>query len=181
MNNTEQKVVSVIYELTTNRSNGEVIESVTDENPLTFISGTGNLLPAFEDQLTNLSIGEKFSFSIACDNAYGMPNEKAVIDLPLDAFYVEGKIDEELVQIGNIVPMRDQTGNRLNGKIIGVSENSVKMDFNHPLAGDDLHFQGTIVGVRLATEEEILHGHIHGENSCEAGGCGEEGHSCNCH
>jgi len=181
MNNSEQKVVSVIYELTTSRSNGEVIEKVTDENPLTFISGTGNLLPAFEDQLSRLTIGEDFNFSIPCAEAYGWPNDKAIIDLPVDAFYVDGKMDEELVQMGNIVPMRDQSGNRLDGKIIGIAEDLVKMDFNHPLAGDDLHFQGTIVGVRAATEEEISHGHIHGEQSCESGSCGEGGHTCNCH
>jgi FKBP-type peptidyl-prolyl cis-trans isomerase SlyD len=189
MSNSEQKVVSVIYELTTSRSNGEVIEKVTEENPLTFISGTGNLLPAFEEQLSSLSIGDSFDFSIPCDDAYGQPNDKAIIDLPVDAFFVDGKIDEELVQLGNVVPMRDQAGNRLNGKVIGIDSESVKMDFNHPLAGDDLHFQGNVVGVRAATEEEIAHGHIHNhsDHSCESGncgeegGCGEEGHSCNCH
>jgi FKBP-type peptidyl-prolyl cis-trans isomerase SlyD len=180
MNNSEQKVVSVIYELTTSRSNGDIIEKVTVENPLSFISGTGNVLPAFESQLSSLAIGDNFDFSIPCDAAYGQPNDKAIIELPVDAFHVDGKIDEELVQLGNIVPMRDQSGNRLNGKIIGVSVESVKMDFNHPLAGDDLHFQGTVVGVRVATEEEISHGHIHDEQSCEGGACGEEGHSCNC-
>ena len=78
MSNSEQKVVSVIYELTTNRSNGEVIEKVTEENPLTFISGTGNLLPAFEEHLSSLAIGDAFDFSIACDEAYGQPNDKAI-------------------------------------------------------------------------------------------------------
>jgi len=181
MNNSEQKVVSVIYELKTSRSNGEIIEKVTEENPLSFISGTGNLLPAFEDQLSSLAVGSSFNFSILCDDAYGKFNDKAIIDLPADAFFVDGKMDQELVQIGNIVPMRDQSGNRLNGKIIGITEESVKMDFNHPLAGDDLHFQGTVVDVRTATEEEIAHGHIHSENACESGGCGGDGHSCNCH
>jgi FKBP-type peptidyl-prolyl cis-trans isomerase SlyD len=181
MTNSEHKVVSVIYELTTSKSKGEIIEKVTEENPLSFISGTGNLLPAFEYQLSSLAIGDNFNFSIPCDEAYGFPNDKAIIELPVDSFYVDGKVDTELVQLGNIVPMRDQSGNRLDGKIIGVSDNSVKMDFNHPLAGDDLYFQGTVVGVRIATEEEISHGHIHGEHSCAGGACGEEGHSCNCH
>jgi FKBP-type peptidyl-prolyl cis-trans isomerase SlyD len=181
MNNSEQKVVSVIYELTTSSSKGEVIEKVTAENPLTFISGTGNLLPAFEDHLTSLDIGAEFNFSILCDEAYGQSNEKAIIDLPVDAFFVDGKIDEELLQLGNVVPMRDQSGNRLNGKVIEIDSESVKMDFNHPLAGDNLHFQGTVVAIRIATVEEISHGHIHNEHACEPGGCGEDGHSCNCH
>jgi len=94
--------------------------------------------------------------------------------------------------LGNVVPMRDQSGNRLNGKVVGIDAESVKMDFNHPLAGDDLYFNGSVIGVRDATEEEISHGHIHNhgshDHSCESGscgeeggGCGEEGHSCNCH
>jgi len=89
---------------------------VTEENPLSFISGTGNLLPAFEDQLSSLAVGSSFNFSILCDDAYGKFNDKAIIDLPADAFFVDGKMDQELVQIGNIVPMRDQSGTGLTEK-----------------------------------------------------------------
>lgn len=169
----ENKVVSVSYELTTSSSKGEIIETVAATSPLTFISGTGNLLAAFEENLSGLKEGDSFSFSIPCKDAYGEPNEKAVVSLPIDAFIVDGQVDNELLQIGNVIPMRDQSGRRLNGKVKEVAGNNVTMDFNHPLAGDDLHFKGTVVGVREATAEEVAHGHIHEEHSC---GC--DGDSC---
>lgn len=182
----ENKVVSVSYELTTSSSKGEIIETVTAASPLTFISGTGNLLAAFEQNLSGLKEGDSFSFTILSQDAYGEPNEKAVVSLPIDAFMVDGQVDNELLQIGNVIPMRDQSGRRLNGKVKEVTDSNVTMDFNHPLAGDDLHFKGTVVGVREATDEEVAHGHIHEEHSCGCGGdscgtdscgtgCGDEG------
>ncbi len=75
---------------------------------------------------------------------------------------VEGKIDPEMLRIGNVIPMQDNQGNPLEGLVIGVDEASVKMDFNHPMAGKTLHFAGTIIDLRDATEEELSHGHVHG-------------------
>ena len=87
-----------------------------------------------------------------------------------DVFEVDGEFDSEMVKEGNAIPMMDGEGNRLNGVVVEVGADIVKMDFNHPLAGDDLFFSGTIVEIREATAEELEHGHIHGE---KAGGCGE--------
>ena len=78
--------------------------------------------------------------------------------------------------------MMDGDGNRLNGVVVAVNTETVTMDFNHPLAGENLHFQGKIVEVREATSEEIQHGHIHSADSC--GGECSDGHcgsgSCGC-
>ena len=60
--------------------------------------------------------------------------------------------------------MSDNEGNRLVGQILDITEEFVKMDFNHPLAGKDLHFEGEILEVRPASEEELAHGHVHGEH-----------------
>ena len=179
MTNQANKVISVSYELKTSRSNGEIIEKVTADAPLVFISGTGNLLEAFENNLSDLITGDSFSFSIPCDQAYGEQSDKAIVDLPIDAFYVNGELDKELVQIGNVIPMRDQSGRRLNGTVKEISTETVKMDFNHPLAGDDLHFSGKVEDIRDATPEEIAHGHIHNEAEC--GDCGDEGCNGHCH
>ena len=183
----KNKVVSLVYELRVDDSNGEVIESLNDSKPLTFIYGTGALLPKFESNIDGLKIGDPFSFGLKCEDAYGMATEEAVVEIPKNVFEVDGTFDSEMVKEGNPIPMMDGDGNRLNGIVVAVNAETVTMDFNHPLAGDDLHFQGNVIGVRIATEEEISHGHIHNDQGCESGscgeegGCGEEGHSCNCH
>jgi FKBP-type peptidyl-prolyl cis-trans isomerase SlyD len=74
----------------------------------------------------------------------------------------------------------DNMGNRFNGKVVGVENDNVKMDFNHPLAGEDLHFKGEVVGIRDASAEELAHGHIHQASSCGCGdGCGCDSDGCN--
>jgi FKBP-type peptidyl-prolyl cis-trans isomerase SlyD len=94
-------------------------------------------------------------------------------------FEVDGQIDETLMAIGNMVPMMDSEGRRLNGKVIAIEGDAVKMDFNHPMAGNDLHFKGQIMEVREATEEELSHGHVHGHgNGC---GCGSDKENCDDH
>jgi FKBP-type peptidyl-prolyl cis-trans isomerase SlyD len=104
--------------------------------------------------------------------------ESAIVHVPQKIFEVDGNVDENLMKVGNIVPMMDAEGRRLNGKVMAIEGNAVKMDFNHPMAGNDLFFKGEVTEVRTATEEELSHGHIHGHG----GGCGcgsEDKESCN--
>ena len=77
-------------------------------------------------------------------------------------FLEDGKPNDELLQVGNTIPMQDSDGNRLDGVVVEVTDTQVKMDFNHPLAGKNLHFTGQIVELRDATSEELAHGHVHG-------------------
>lgn len=159
------KVVSVTYELRKNSADGEIIEIVKDDNPLVYIAGMGSLLPDFEANLMGKRENESFSFLIPAEEAYGPREESAIIDVPLQVFMIDGAVDYELVKVGQTIPMRDQDGNRLNGIVMDVTETAVKMDFNHPLAGDDLYFTGKIIGVREATKEELEHGHVHTHGS----------------
>lgn len=162
MNISNNKVVSLTYELKHDSAQGETIE-VTDKNsPLVFLFGAGMMLPKFEQNLENLKVNDNFEFVLQADDAYGEIIEEAVIDLPIDVFMVEGKVDPEMLKVDNIIPMQDNQGNPLEGKILEVADDSVKMDFNHPMAGRNLHFTGTIIDLRDATEEEIKHGHVHG-------------------
>lgn len=168
----KNKVISLSYEL---KVNGNTVETVGADSPLIFLFGTGNLLPMFEKNLDGLKINDDFDFDLSAEDAYGLLKDEAIVDVPLNAFEVDGEIDRDLLKEGNQIPMLDQSGNRLNGKIIKFDEELVTMDFNHPLAGSDLHFNGTIVEIREATEDEIHHGHVHSEHSC---------HDCsdpNCH
>lgn len=155
---TKNKVVSVTYELRLNTAEGDVIEQVSNDAPLTFLYGVGNMLPKFEERIEGFEEGQEFEFSLSSDEAYGQKNEDAVIDLPKNIFEVEGKIDENLLKIGNIVPMQDPEGNEYQGIVQSVGDESVTMDFNHPLAGEGLHFTGKVETLRDATEEEIQQG-----------------------
>lgn len=167
----KDKFVAVIYELKTELE-GELIEKATEETPLTYIAGSGLMLPRFESNLEGLKKGDSFEFKIETEEAYGLASEEAVIELPKNIFEVDGKIDTDVIKEGNVVPMQDSSGRKMNGLVLDVTEDNIKIDFNHPLAGDDLFFSGEVVEVRDASTEELaaLQG---GGSSCSSGGCGD--------
>lgn len=82
----------------------------------------------------------------------------AVVELPKEVFMVDGKIEDGMLEIGNQLPRADNQGNRLVGVVKAVGDDSVTMDFNHPMAGKALEFSGTIVEVREATPEDMMTG-----------------------
>ncbi len=177
----ENKVVSLTYELRVNDEQGEVIEKVEKSSPLTFLFGRGNLLPDFEANLKGLKEGDSFSFTLEPAKAYGEVSDEAVVDLTKDIFEVDGKIDENLLKVGNSIPMQDNSGGRLNGVVLEVGEETVKMDFNHPLAGDTLFFKGEVAEIRDASDAELSHGHVHKEGTHPCGGDRSSGNdSCCC-
>lgn len=159
----ENKVVRLTYELSEDSKKDEVIEKVDADQPATFLFGVGGLLPEFEENLFGLKEGDSFKFSIASENAYGPIDPNALVDIPKEAFTIDGKLQDDMLQVGSILPMRDNEDNFLQGRIMELRDDVVIMDFNHPLAGKDLYFKGTIIDVREATAEEISHGHVHGE------------------
>lgn len=152
-------VPSVTYTLVVD---GEVVDMAEKDKPLSFIHGIGMMVPGFESNLEGLTSGSKYDFKLSPEEAYGAYNNEAVVDLPISTFMVDGKVNEKMLTIGQVVPMQDQNGNPLNGTVMEVTSESVKMDFNHMLAGKELNFTGEILEVREATKEELEHGHIHG-------------------
>ena len=171
----KNNVVSIVYELRSGSKEGDVVEALTPDNPLTFLFGTGGLLPKFEENLSGLTSGDPFEFLLNSEDAYGPVVESAIVHVPQSVFEVDGTLNEELMQVGNMVPMMDSEGRRLNGKVVAIEGDAVKMDFNHPMAGNDLYFKGQVTEVRNATEEELSHGHVHGNGGC---GCGSGEESC---
>jgi FKBP-type peptidyl-prolyl cis-trans isomerase SlyD len=166
------RMVTLTYDLRLDDYNGDMIEQANADRPLRFIYGSGQMLPKFEAQLAGLKQGEPFEISLTKFDAYGDINDDAIVELPRQVFMVDGNFDDEMVKIGNSVPMMTGDGQRMNGIVLEVSEQAVKMDFNHPLAGEDLHFQGEILEVRDATDEEIAALFSHG-CGCGSGGCGD--------
>lgn len=182
MNIKKDKVVSLIYELRLGSAEGDIVESLTEDRPLTFLYGSGNLLPKFEENIDGLTTGDSFKFDLAAGDAYGEVNDAAIVDVPIAAFEMDGKVDNEMLKLGNTIPMRDNAGNRLNGMVKEVTDANVKMDFNHPLAGNHLFFSGSVTEIREATEEELSQGNINagGGCGCDSGGCSEEKSESGC-
>jgi FKBP-type peptidyl-prolyl cis-trans isomerase SlyD len=165
------KMVSLIYELRENDSNGRIIEALDESRPLTFMYGTGRLLPVFESNIGLLKTGDNFRFTLNSEMAYGDKREEMIINVPVGVFETNGKINEDICRVGNEVPMTDSDGNPLTGIINEITDTYVRMDFNHPMAGLDLFFSGKIVEVREATERELAVP----MNSCS--GCGSKEHA----
>jgi FKBP-type peptidyl-prolyl cis-trans isomerase SlyD len=118
-----------------------------------------------KSNINSLNSGDAFKFNMNSDMAYGEKREDMIVDVPIAVFETDGKINEEICQVGNEVPMMDTDGNPINGIINEITDTYVKMDFNHPMAGLDLFFSGKIIDVREATEEEIA-GINHSCSSC---------------
>jgi FKBP-type peptidyl-prolyl cis-trans isomerase SlyD len=158
-----QTVVTVTYALHSSKAEQErnFVEETPEENPLVFLFGSGQLIPSFEENLNGLKVGETFSFSIEAENGYGEIEDEAFVKVADDMFKTDGILDLEILRIGNMVPLLDKEGNQLMARIAGIEDSTVLLDFNHPLAGHDLHFTGTVVSVREATPEELDHGHAH--------------------
>lgn len=166
MNDIKNKVISVNYNLFKDTAEGEMIESTEGKAPLTFLSGMGQMIPDFENNVVNLNVGDTFSFGIKAENAYGSKTDEAIMDLPQDIFMQDGKLVDE-VQPGNMLPLQDQNGGVVPAIVVKINETTVTMDLNHPLADQDLHFTGNVVEVREATADEISHGHVHGEGGVQ--------------
>ncbi|PIB35589.1 peptidylprolyl isomerase [Reichenbachiella sp. 5M10] len=159
----KNSVVTITYQLKESNKEGEIIQEVDNKEPFVFLFGANQVLPQFEENLIDQEIGASFEFGIKSEDGYGDPNPDAIVDLPINIFQGEdGKI-ADAVQVGTFLPMNDQEGNPMQGLVLEINEENVKMDFNHPMAGVDLYFTGEVIEVREATAEELDHGHVHGE------------------
>lgn len=197
----QNTVVEFSYEL---EVEGKVVDHTTKERPLDYIHGTGSLLPKLEAHIEGMEPGDKFEITLSPADGYGEVDPTRIIDLPKAAFEVNGEIREDLLVPGNTIPMMNSMGGVIPGLVLEVTEDSVKMDLNHQMAGKTLHFSGEILTVREATEKELTEG-LHGEyvhtcgcgggchgheggcggdcgGGCHEGGCDchEEGHDCGC-
>ncbi len=172
----QNKVVEFCYEL---EVDGQVVDHTTEERPLDYIHGTGSLLPKLEAHIEGMEPGGEFDVTLSPADGYGEIDPNRIIDLPKAAFEVNGEVREDLLVPGNTIPMMNSMGGVIPGVVLEVSEDSVKMDLNHQMAGKTLHFTGKVLTVREATEKELTEG-LHGEfvHSCGCGGC--HGHDGDC-
>ena len=172
----QNTVVEFCYEL---EVDGQIVDKTTKERPLDYIHGTGSLLPKLEAHIEGMEPGATFDVTLSPADGYGEIDPDRIIDLPKSAFEVNGEIREDLLVPGNTIPMMNSMGGVIPGVVVEVTENLVKMDLNHQMAGKTLHFTGEVLTVREATEKELTEG-LHGEfvHTCGCGGC--HGHDGDC-
>lgn len=172
MNASKDKVVGIAYAL---EVDGRTLDKAQKERPIEYIHGGNMLLPALERAIEGLSEGSPFDVTLSPEDGYGAYDAAKRFDIPKDAFLVDGKLREDLLVEGRFIPMLNSEGLVVHGKVVDVKESSVTMDFNHALAGKELHFTGEVVSVREATEKELKEG-LHGEYLPPEGHCCHHGH-----
>ncbi|MBD5242272.1 MAG: peptidylprolyl isomerase [Bacteroides sp.] len=184
------KYVELGYDLYKITPEGEQLVHQTDtEDPERIIFGvTRGMIRPLEVAIDGLEAGGEFDVTVKADEAFGPWDPEQIVTLDKDIFEVDGKFDTEAVKPGAALPMMTQDGYKITGIVTEVTDDKVKMDFNHPLAGKDVRFKGKILTVRDATPEELQPAHGCG-CGCDHGSCGDDcgcehdscGDGCGCH
>jgi FKBP-type peptidyl-prolyl cis-trans isomerase SlyD len=154
----ENKVVVLHYAVSDTYDT--LIDSSYDHSPLSIIQGTGYLIPGLEDALTDHVVGDKFEVEVSAENAYGDRHDEFVQTVPKSMFE-----SVEDLEVGSQLRATTDDGEQ-TVIVIDVTDEEITVDGNHPLAGIDLKFDVEILEVRDATEDELQHGHVHGEGGC---------------
>ncbi|MBS9522657.1 FKBP-type peptidyl-prolyl cis-trans isomerase [Litoribacter alkaliphilus] len=165
---TEKTIVGLTYELKVTKEGEESapfsVEVRDEEDPFYFIFGLSGLPEKFETLLENKQQGDSFQFTLKAEEAYGQADDEMIMSIPKNQFSAQNGFTPEMLEEGNFLPLADEEGNSMQAKVVKDLGEEVLLDFNHPLVGFDLHFEGEVQEVREATDEEISHGHVHGEH-----------------
>ena len=149
----KNSVVSFYYTLKTD--DGEVIDTNEQEEVLSYIHGTGAIVPGLENEMEGKTSGDTFTAVVVPEEGYGEYDDALIFSVPMDNFKEPDK-----VEIGMSVEVQSQEGTRIL-QIKKIEDSTAFLDGNHPLAGETLHFDIKISDIREATEEELSHGHVH--------------------
>ena len=171
----EHQVVTLTYELRETTATGELLERMDANYPFIFLFGTGKLLKAFEDQLFGLGEEDAFEFILSPEQAYGPVHPRNIIDVPLQSFEIDGEIPPNMLVEGSFIALTNEEGQTYNGKILSWNEQTVKVDFNHAMAGKTLHFKGAVLNIRPATVDELIRKHYIEDDGVRRPDFGESG------
>lgn len=176
-----KKNTVVAFEYTLKDKDGNVIDTSVGREALQYLQGAGNIIPGLEKEMEGLSVGDKKHVEVAPEEGYGVSDPALVIEVPRSAIQVPGEIE-----LGMRFHAQDANGGIHAFSVIGVTDEKIKLDGNHPLAGTRLFFDVEIKSVREATEEEIAMKHPAGSGcscggDCECDGEGGCGGDCGCH
>ena len=146
-------VVSMEYTL---HVDGELLDSSVGQGPLQFLVGYGNIISGLEEELKGMKVGDSKDVVVQPQNGYGEFDEKAFMQVPRQDFPKEMPVEAYAE-----LTVRDDAGNARYARIDNIDGDTVTLNFNHPLAGDELHFHVKVVDLREPTDEELEHGHVH--------------------
>lgn len=167
------KYVEMVYDLYEVAPDGteKLVHQSDPTDPEKLIFGvTRGVIAPLEKAIEGLGENGEFDVTVKAAEAFGPYDQDQVAELEKDIFIVDGKFDADVIKKGAIVPMMTADGFRINGVVLEVTDKSVKMDFNHPLAGKDVRFHGRVKTVRDATPEEL--------QPAQGCGCGCHGDDC---
>ncbi len=152
----ELNAVATVHYTGTLPVSGEVFDTSEGRDPLTFLVGHKQMIPGFEEELMGAEKGERRTFTLEPERAYGQKMEEAIQTIPKDMF---GDIEPEvgMTLMSDVGPFN----------VTAVEGDTITVDFNHKLAGETLEFSVEVVDVRPASEEELSHGHAHGPDGHE--------------
>jgi len=153
MNVAKDSVVSFFYTL--KNDGGEVLDTNEQGEVLSYIHGTGAIVPGLENAMEGKTSGDAFTAVVIPSEGYGDYDDSLIFSVPMENFKDPGK-----VEVGMSVEVQSQEGTRIL-QIKKIEDTTVFLDGNHPLAGETLHFDISISDIREATEEELNHGHVH--------------------
>ena len=133
------QVVLMEYTL---RVDGEILDSSSGHEPLEFLQGAGNIIPGLEDELYGMAVGESKLVIVQPEDGYGVIDAEAFVEVPREQFPSNIPMEE-----GIEIQVTDENGTPMNARIDSVSDDSVTLDFNHPLAGEAVTFEVQLLGV----------------------------------
>jgi FKBP-type peptidyl-prolyl cis-trans isomerase SlyD len=146
-------VVSMEYTLTVD---GEELDSSKDAGPLQFLAGYDNIVPGLEREMAGMKIGESKDVLVLPEDGYGEFDAEAFMEVPRSEFPADMELEAGL-ELG----VSDEDGQHQLAFVESFNDETVRLDFNHPLAGAELQFNVKVVGLREPTKEELEHGHVH--------------------
>lgn len=153
--NSTKRVISFHYTLT-NKA-GEVIDSSRDQqDPFSFMEGVGQIIPGLEKSLALLNVGDTRKIEVPAAEAYGLHDAQLIVEVPRD------KLPAKDINVGDQFQASGPQGEMILFRVLEIGLEKIKLDGNHPLAGEDLIFDVEVMKVRDATPSEIAHGHAHG-------------------
>jgi len=164
------QIVSIEYEV---KSNGQVVDSNVGGEPLVFMIGKQQIIPGLEEEVCKMNMGEKGDILVPAAKAYGEYNSEALQEVPKEQF---AGID---LTEGMSLYGQSEDGGTVQVTVKEIKDEAVTIDYNHPLAGQDLMFTVTVATVRDATAEEAMTG-VPAENAQPETG-GSCGTGCGCH
>jgi FKBP-type peptidyl-prolyl cis-trans isomerase 2 len=127
-------------------TSGETFDTSEGRDPLEFEVGSGMVIKGFDDGVTGMSVGEKKTINIPVDEAYGPKNPNMIVDMPKDRFPNEVELE-----VGLPLVMSDKDGNQFQVTVSEIKDDSVILDANHPLAGQDLVFDLELMAIEGAS------------------------------